>query len=106
VALAALPTVLEAEADDIGTASVTTRKGLSNHACQTRVLIHGYVVMAQLINDQPDTVAPLLEMTGICKFFPGVCALDNVSLTVFPSLCFPMRSMPLWAKAEPASPHS
>ena len=29
-----------------------------------------------------DSAAPLLEMRGITKQFPGVKALDNVSLTV------------------------
>ena len=38
----------------------------------------------------------LLRMEGICKSFPGVKALDNVSV--------PERFMLLWARTEPVSP--
>src|SRR5579875_3748366 len=36
------------------------------------------------MSTQPVTPAPVLEMTGISKSFPGVRALDNASLTVLP----------------------
>ena len=42
----------------------------------------------------------LLRMEGICKSFPGVKALDNVSLTA----AVPERFMLLWARTEPVSP--
>ncbi|HXT09920.1 MAG TPA: ATP-binding cassette domain-containing protein, partial [Candidatus Angelobacter sp.] len=32
----------------------------------------------------PSTATPLLEMRGICKRFPGVVALDGVSLEIGP----------------------
>lgn len=41
----------------------------------------------------------LLRMEGICKSFPGVKALDNVSCRSAPE-----RFMLLWARTEPVSP--
>ena len=41
--------------------------------------------LAVVVEDRvvdPPTSAPLLEMRGICKAFPGVQALDGVSLTL------------------------
>src|SRR5687768_15628169 len=34
------------------------------------------------VNEQPDTAAPLLELRGITKAFPGVVALNDVALTL------------------------
>ena len=50
---------------------------------------------------------PLLEMRGISKTFPGVRALDNVSLTVYPGEVHSLMSFSRPARrASPSSPVS
>ena len=44
----------------------------------------------------------LLQMTDICKEFPGVKALDHVSLTVKAGT---VNSLPSWVHPAPESQH-